>query len=90
MVVSLASMRLTDADGTSDAIAAELVPFAAAAVAGVFVIVCALLALAGNHIVHAVRNPSLSENQRAAWVCALGCLSVVAIPLYWVRHMRPR
>ena len=39
-------------------------------------------------IIHAVRNPSLSGGAKAGWICAIWFLSIFAIPVYWMKHLR--
>jgi hypothetical protein len=39
-------------------------------------------------IIHAANNPVFSGGAKVAWICAIWCLNVFAIPLYWAKHLR--
>jgi hypothetical protein len=39
------------------------------------------------YFVHAFNNDRLSGHQRGLWMVLLPCANVVAMPIYWYRHI---
>jgi hypothetical protein len=58
------------------------------AVAGLLVSIVGGLFFAVYDIVHVTRRPTFSGGAKAGWICALCFASVLAIPIYWLTHLR--